>query len=479
MVVISHDYWQRRFAGAPSAVGKQMRINNQSFTIVGVSAPGFYGLDPGHNTPVFIPLRAAPLLNPKPEAEEARRFGRRSFYWLEMMGRLRPGVTLQQAQTELAGKFRQYVESTTTTPKERENMPILWLDEGASGIDSLRRQYSKPLFILMTMVGLILAIACANIANLLLARATARRREIAVRLSLGAGRLRVVRQLLTESVLLSMAGGVLGLAVAMASIRGLIALLAADRGEKMLNASLNWQVLGFTLALTVITGIVFGLAPALQATKLNLTPALKETRAGASQRRGRFPRLGHVLIVAQVGASLLLVIAAGLFAHTIANLRSIELGFNRENLLVFRVSPAQAGYKEAALANFYEGLLKRFRSIPGVTAAAASQNALVSGYWNDEAIDIPGAPPQEKKRTSCLMVVDQSFLATMQIPVLLGRPFGERDMRSPRVAIVTEEFVKQFFPGENPIDAGSASATAKSPRISKSWVWRRTPAITA
>ena len=211
---------------------------------------------------------------------EKRRFFDSNSYWLEMMGRLRPGVSTGQAQAALAGQFHQFVESTASTAKEKADLPVLWLQEGAGGLDSLRRRYSKPLYVLMAMVGLILTIACANIANLLLARSTARRREMAVRLSLGAGRMRVVRQLLTESALLSLAGGILGVLVALWGIRSITWLLANGRDNFTLHANLNWGVLGFTLALALVTGLVFGLAPAIQSTKFDLTPALKETRAG-------------------------------------------------------------------------------------------------------------------------------------------------------------------------------------------------------
>ena len=295
-----------------------------------------------------------------------------------MMGRLRPGVSVSQAQAGLAGRFHPFVESTATTAKEKADLPVLWLQEGAGGLDSLRRRYSKPLYVLMAMVGLILVIACANIANLLLARSTARRREMAVRLSLGAGRMRVVRQLLTESALLSLAGGLLGVLVALWGIRSITWLLANGRENFTLHATLNWPVLGFTLALALATGLVFGLAPAIQATKVDLTPALKETRAGAQRQPGPsdwpsgsasatcwWPRRSP--------SRLLLVVAAGLFGRTLSNLQSVELGFNKENVLLFDLNARQAGYKNAALAQFYADLLDRFRRLPGVRNAALSQ----------------------------------------------------------------------------------------------------------
>jgi predicted permease len=454
VAVLSYSYWQRRFAADPAAVGRKIVVNNTPFTIVGVSAPGFFGVNPDADPVVYLPLHAAPLLAANPGADEKRKFFDNNYYWLEMMGRLRPGVTLTQAQAGLAGRFQTFAEGTASTAKEKVDMPVLWLQEGAGGLDSLRRRYSKPLYVLMSMVGLILVIACANIANLLLARSTARRREMAVRLSLGAGRLRVVRQLLTESALLSLTGGLLGVFVALWGIRSITWLLANGRDHFTLHANLNWPVLGFTLALALVTGLVFGLAPAIQATRVDLTPALKETRASAQRGSGR--RLGislsHALVASQIAISLLVVVAAGLFGRTLSNLQSVELGFNKENILLFSLNARQAGYKDAALGQFYVDLLDRFRRLPSVRSSGLSQFALAVGSWNSQGLKIPGKTPKPGANLeTCYVPVDASFLSTMQIPIVLGRGFEPRDMTSPRVAVVTEQFAKKFLPGENPV----------------------------
>ncbi len=456
VAVLSYRYWQSRFAASPAAVGRQILINNTPFTIVGVSAPGFFGVNPEAEPKVYLPLHAAPLLAANAADDEKRRFFDHNFYWLEMMGRLRSGVSLSEAQASLAGRFHAFVESTATTAKEKIDLPVLWLQEGAGGLDALRRRYSKPLYILMAMVGLILAIACANLANLLLARSTARRREMAVRLSLGAGRMRVVRQLLTESALLSLTGGLLGILVALWGIRSITWLLANGRENFTLHASLNWPVLGFTLALALATGLIFGLAPALQSTKVDLTPALKETRAGAQRgsgrRLGRGIGLSHALVASQIAISLLVVVAAGLFVRTLSNLQAVELGFNKENVLLFDLNARQAGYRNASLAQFYAGLLDRFRRLPGVRNAALSQFPLAVGSWNSQRVTIPGTPAKAGPQPeTCYVPVDDSFLATMQIPILMGRGLERRDMSSSRVAVVTEQFAKQFLPGENPL----------------------------
>jgi predicted permease len=467
VAVIAYPYWQKRFAGNADAIGQTMLVNNTPFTIVGVSAPGFFGVDPGSNPPVYIPLHAAPSLSQHPADEERRDFFDKNFYWVEMMGRLRPGGGIQQAQAELAAQFQAFVASTAANAQEKANLPALRLEEGGSGIDSLRREYSKPLFVLMAMVGLILAIACANIANLLLARAAARRHEIALRLSLGAGRWRIVRQLLTESVLLSILGGLLGLLVAYWSIHFITWLIANGRDDFTLHAALNWPVLGFTLALALATGLVFGLAPAIQATKVDLTPALKETRASAPH--GKVSRLkvrlgaSQFLVIGQMAVSLLLVIGAGLFVRTVSNLHSVHLSFNQENVLIFSVNARQAGYKDAALARLYGDLLDRLRAIPGVRSAGLSDFPLVSQYWKDERLTIPGAPPAAKPLSTCVMRVDPSFLATMQIPLSLGRGIEDRDMASPRVAVVNQVFASRFFENQNPIGRAVGIGDPKDP----------------
>ena len=455
VAVISYAWWQRRFGASPSAVGQSILVNGTPFVIAGVAPPDFFGVDPGYAPELMLPLHAGPLLAPSPDKYQKKYFDKNN-YWVEMMGRLRPGVTMGQGQTRLAGQFHEFVLSTAANAKEKVDMPALWLEEGGSGIDSLRRHYSKPVFVLMAMVSLILVIACANIANLLLARATARRREMAVRLSLGAGRGRVVRQLLTESVLLSVMGGVLGIAVAAWGIRSITWLIGNGREGFTLHATLNWSVLGFTFALAVACGLLFGLAPALQGTRVDLTPALKETRASAP--RGRLRRAGiriglsHALVVAQIAISLLLVVAAGLFVRTLSNLYSVSAGFNRENVLLFSLNARQAGYQGAALARFYGSLGDRFRTIPGVRSTSFSNYPLLSGYWNDTNLTIPGmAQSADKKPSTCVLTVDRGFLSTMQIPILLGRDIAERDLNSPQVAVVNEAFVKKFFAGENPI----------------------------
>jgi macrolide transport system ATP-binding/permease protein len=466
VVVLSYAYWQRRFNGNPSVIGQSILVNKLPFTVVGVSASGFFGVDPQTNPAFFLPIHAIPTLATRPTEEERARFLDDHFYWIEMMGRLRPGIGLEQAQAVMRARFRAFAVGTAATPKDAEVLPELSLAEGASGLDTLRRQYSKPLYVLMIMVGLILAIACANLANLLLARAAARRREIAVRLSLGASRGRIVRQMLTESVLLSVAGGALGLSVAFAGIRFITWLLANGREQFTLRAELNWPVLGFTFALALLAGVLFGLAPAIQATNLDFTPALKESPLQGSNASRRFrPRLGQTLIALQIAVSLLLVIGAGLFVRTLSKLYAIDVGFNRENVLLVNVNGRQAGYRDAALARFYSGLLGRFREIPGVRTASASDMPLVAQYTISNSVFVPGHPSQPGDPGSNLLDVDPAFLETMEIPVLLGRGLKPADLASPNVAVVNQKFASTYFAGENPVGRQFALDKADNPLL--------------
>ena len=467
VVVLAYAYWQRRFNGSPSVIGKSILLNNLPFTVVGVSAPGFFGVDPQTNPAFFLPIHAIPTLAAKPVEEERSRFLDDHFYWIEMMGRLLPGVGIEQAQAVMRSRFRAFAAGTAATPKDAEVLPELSLAEGASGLDTLRRQYSKPLYVLMIMVGLILAIACANLVNLLLARAAARRREIAIRLSLGASRGRIVRQMLTESVLLSVAGGALGLSVAFAGIRFITWLLANGREQFTLRAGLNWPVLGFTFALALVTGVLFGLVPAIQATKVDFTPALKESPLQGSNASGRRfrPRLGQALIALQIAVSLLLVIGAGLFVRTLSNLQAIDVGFNRENVLLVNVNGRQAGYRDAALARFYSGLLDRFREIPGVRAASASNFPLVSRYTNSNSVVIPGRTAQPGDPGANLLHIDPAFLETMEIPVLLGRNLKPADLASATVAVVNQKFASTYFGSESPIGRQFAIGKQTSPLL--------------
>lgn len=453
IAVLSYAYSQRRFGDAASAPGQSILINNIPFSVAGVTPPGFFGVDPAAAPDFYIPLRTNLLLRLRVGANDAKDYLDQNFYWLEMMARLRPGVSQAQAQAALGPMFRQWVDSTAANDRERLQLPELLIRDGAGGLDTLRRQYSKPLYVLLALVALILAIACANIANLLLTRATARRREMAVRLSMGAGRLRLIRQLLTESVLLASIGGAASVLFAMWSIRFLTFLLANGSEDFTLRPDLNWPVLGAAAALALLTGLLFGLAPALRATRVDVIPALKDATASRLGSRYWFGRvsLSQALVVTQIGLSLLLLVAEGLFVRTLSNLQSIQLGFNREDLLLFKMNARQAGHKDPEIITFYSELQKRFAAIPGIRGASATSPQMTGQGTTGGPAGPAGVPPKPGVYAH-ILTTGPDFFSTMQIPVRLGRGFDDRDRPgSLPVAVVNEAYVKTYFPGQNPL----------------------------
>jgi macrolide transport system ATP-binding/permease protein len=435
------------------AAGRMIAIDDDGIgasavAVIGVAPSEFFGVDPGANPDVYLPMRAKVLF----DASAASTFLAPDFYWLQMMGRLRPGVSLERAQAALAPPFGQWVASTAINDKQRANLPVLRLEEGAGGLDSLRRRYSKPLYVLLAMVGLILAIACANTANLLLARATARTREMAVRLSLGAGRFRVVRQLLTESALLAVLSGAAGILIAMAGIGVLTRLLANGEERFTLHAELNWQVLLVTLSLSLLCGVLFGIVPALQSTRPALIPALKDPRAGQARPRTRagmpFLTVTQTLVVVQVAISLLLLVTAGLFVRTLSNLHSIDVGFNRENVLLFELNAPQAGYAPSEAAAFYDDLRRRFAEIPGVRASTLSHTSVIIA-GRQLPIIVDGATATGTR----ILGTGPEFFSTMQIPMRLGRQIDERDRpgKGAVAVVVSDLFAQTYFPDADPI----------------------------
>ena len=431
VAVVSFAYSQKRFGDPSKAVGATISVNDVLFTVIGVTPPEFFGVDPAEAPDVYFPMHAR---------SSAETFLDPHSYWLQMTACLRPGVNRSHAQAAVAPLFQQWVAATAADDQERANLPELVLLPGGTGVDSLRLRYSKPLLLLLALVGLILAIACANTANLLLARATARRREMAVRLTLGAGRLRVVRQLLTESILLAGLGGALGIALAFRGVRVLTLLLANGRENFTLHAELNWHVLAVAVGLSVLSGVLFGLAPAIQSTRADVMPALKNDlrQPGRPTARLRF------LIAAQLAIALLVLVAAVLFTRTLSNLNAIELGFNRENLLLFEVNARLAEHRDPEIADFYRILQTQFQAIPGVRNATLSNLSIMVGGTMFLPFKVRGI------RTDITNTLDigPSFFATMQIPVLIGHDIEDRGRAA---AVVDEEFAKTYFPGENPV----------------------------
>lgn len=464
VLVISFGFSQAHFGSATAALGQSILVNNVPFTVVGVAPPDFFGVDPAVAAAFYIPVHGNALVDPNRWGGARRRYVDANDYWIELMGRLRPGVSMAQAQSQLATIFHSWVETTAATDIERGRLPALHLTNGGYGIDTLRRRYSQPFYLLFVVVGFVLAIACANIANLLLARTSARRREIAVRVGLGAGRWRIVRQLLTESVVLSLLGGFLGVLLALGGVRSLTARLAVSGPAFPLRAELNWNVFGIALAISVATGLLFGLAPALQATRVDVVPALKGDREGERRSRRRFApfRLSHVLVVAQIGLSMILLAGAGLFVRTLSNLQAVDLGFNRENVLLFKLNARQAGHRDPEITRFYADLQQRFAGIPGVRSATVSNSPLVGdGTWGSPVVPLgkpaPEHPPDGHGSfgspfSTHVLTVGPEFFATMQVPLIAGRAFDERDhVDSAPVAIVNEAWAKVNLGNANPL----------------------------
>jgi predicted permease len=460
VAMISTRYWHARFGTDPAVVGKTVRINNVPVAIVGVIAPAFTGVQQPLSDPpdVSLPLSLDVQLT---TSAGGRRLQQPTHWWLQVMGRLKPGVSAAQVQANLEGVFQHTARSgmdaflkslpdderAAAVNRNRKEIPRLQVEPGGRGIYDANTNDVRALTILTVVVVLVLLIVCANVANLQLSRGTARQKELTIRLSLGATRGRVVRQLLTESLLLAAIGGVLGIAVAYWGKQ----LLPGAPGQAF---RFDWPVLAFVMAVTMVTGILFGIAPALRGTGMNASASLKETSRSVVGARSI---LSKSLLVAQVAISLVLLVGAALFLRTLHNLRHVDVGFNPENVLLFRVSPQLNGYDEARIATLYRDLLARIGGVPGVRGVAMSQPALLSGSVNSTSIYIHGrayaAESRERDSNSInRVVVSPSFLEVMGIPIVAGRGLTDRDNQAaPKVVVVNQAAVRQFFPGGNAI----------------------------
>jgi predicted permease len=452
VTVLGYGYWTRKFGRDPAVIGKTIVLGGEPFSIVGVAPPEFFGLEPGRVPDFWIPLIDLPSIGPW-GIESHSAFTARQWWWLMVVGRLKPNVSQSQARAALKVWIRQTLTDEVGVAPADAPAFSAGLDPASRGLDYLRREFSEPLLILMGVVGLVLLIACANIAALLLARAEGRRREIAMRLALGASRARLIRQLLTESLLLAAAGGMCGMVLAGWGAKVLLHLVSGGPSLPVeVHASLT--VLGFAAAVSLLTGILFGLAPSLGATRLSLSPALKENSRGALAGRGGARwRLGKSLVIAQVAFSLLLVTGAGLFIRTLMNLEHQDLGFDPHGMLLFRVNAMQSGYQGPRELKLYDEILRRVLALPGVEGASLSLHALLSGWCQTSTITAEGGqskPGQNPIAWSNL--VGPNFFKTMRIRLLLGRDIGEQDTAtSPPVVVVNESLARKLFGNLNPL----------------------------
>jgi len=467
--VLSYDYWQRRFGGDPSVVGGTLDVNGHPLTIIGVTPRGFFGEVVAQATDLWIPLVMQPELG---SGEQGRDYlDRWDASWLLLMGRLAPGATLDQARASLNTLFTRTVATRADGAISPESLPErpetlrLAVTSGGAGFSYWRKRFSKSLVTLMAIAALVLLIACANVATLLLERAAGRRRELGVRLALGAGRSRLVRQLLVESLLLATLGGAVGALFAVWADRGLLALTGLSRSVAF-DPRLDLRVLAFTAAVALATGALFGIFPALRASRTELAPALEaggRATSGAGAAGGSGSRnarsagtgwtLGKILVVGQLAVSLLLVAGSGLFLRTLVNLDRLDLGYPRQGLLMVEVDPVSAGYTGERLDALVRELHERIAALPGVRGVTLSENGLFSGSESRTTIALPGRPPlAPEERDVRSDRVGPKYFEVVGIPIVRGRGVERRDRAgAPRVAVINQAMARAYFPGENPV----------------------------
>ena len=457
VAVLSYGYWRSRFSGDRGVIGKKIILDGYPMTIVGVSQEGFNGVEPGYAPQIRIPITMQDSI---PPGQTFKQLNDRRRRFVQVFGRLKPGVTREQAKAGLQPLFHQILQMEVQMPAfahadtfAQKRFLAMWIDAlpGSKGRSQLRDQFSKPLLALMAIVGLVLLIACSNLANLLIARASARQKEIAVRLALGAGRWRLVRQLLAESILLSTLGGVLGLMLAVWIDHLLISLQPPDVLGITLSTSPDLSVLVFTLVVSLATGVLFGLVPALQSTRPELASTLKD-EAG-SVAGGASAGLRKSLVVAQVALSLLLLVGAGLFIQSLNNLKETNAGFDTKNLVAFQVEPTLGGYRPDWARDYYRRLVEHLESLPGVKSLALAVMPLLEDNEWDNWVTIEGyTKKQDEIPSPYMQFCTPHFFETLKIPILLGRDFTLKDGRgAPKVGIINEKFAKRYFRGVNPV----------------------------
>jgi len=451
--VISYGFWQQRFGGAPGAIGNVISLDDHSYQVIGVSQPGFYGTEVGVKYDVAIPICAAAQFD-----GTQSRLDQRSWWWLSVIGRIKPEINPAQLKARLEVLSPQVFSAVVPAnwdAKGQENFRkrTLLTVPAATGTTYLRREFGQPLNILMGVVGLVLLIACANIASLMLARAAARHKEIALRKALGASRPRLIRQLLTECMLLSLAGALLGVFFARWGEALLVRFISTGNDPVVfLDLSLDWRILGFTAGLAVATGLLFGMLPAFRSTRVSLTSAMKGSQSGESERRVKF-RPGKWIVASQVALSLVLLVASGLFLRSLVKLVTMDIGFDRSNVLLVSANLHTAKVAAAEQPAMFDDVESRLRSLPGVISASRSILTPVSNrMWNNEIkVDTPN-PPSGDNALVNFNFISPSYFETMRTPLLAGRGFNEEDTKtSTQVAIVNESVGKRFFPGVNPI----------------------------
>jgi predicted permease len=454
-IVLDYGYWQRAFGADPSAVGRTVRLNNVDVAIVGVAEPGFTSLTPGKSQDFFMPLSLAKRVQSERWGTQDRLSDPAS-WWVVLAGRIKPGVSMEQAQAEANTLFHAEVLHADKPIFSEGDAPALRLLPAREALSGESSQIAAMLELIMTAVGFVLLIACANVAGLILARSANRQKELAVRQALGAGRARIVRQLLTESLLLATTGGALGILVAIWGVQALTRLISSglDRPFPFVITP-DWRVLAFTCGLTLATGILCGLAPSFRSVRADLTPSLRENASSVSGRASqvglRF-RPGDALVVAQVALSVVVLVGAGLLVRTLHKLQTLDPGFDTQNVLLFGINPSLAGYKDRQTVELYRQLQERFEALPGVVSASYSEDALLSGSWSASDVHLDGAPPKSNANTATLRV-GLDFFRTMHIPVLAGRIFTPADFARAEATNAVVKAAEQAAASDSPVKA--------------------------
>jgi len=453
VTVLSYGYWTRHFGSDPNILNKQLAVNGSSLTVVGVARPGFTGVQVGLIPDVFIPITMKAQMTPNWDG-----LADRNDHWVTMLGRLKPGMSANKAQAGLAPLYRALMEGDAAALKlsardwqERVNRKLV-LDTGSHGRPILQHDTKQPLLVLMAMVGLVLLIACANLAGLLIARGEGRQREIALRLALGAGRLRLVRQLMTESLIVALAGGVAGLALASWTLSVIVNSIPENDGASGLTSQLDYRVLIFACVVSLVTGVLFGLAPAIRATHTDLQSVLKDQGVNVSGGKANV-RVRKFLMMSQIALTAVLLAAAGLFAHSLLNLKTQDLGVRPDHVLEFSISPELNRYRPPQTIALADRIRKSMETLPGVRSVSTSEIPMLADSNSSSNITVQGYNAQEDEDMDVAQNwVGPNFLATMGIPLLNGREFSEADTSaSPKVAIINEAMARRFFAGRDPI----------------------------
>jgi predicted permease len=446
VAVLSYGYWQREYHGDHAIIGKMVPVHNMTYVVAGVAPPEFSGMVVGEAPDFYLPLKAGRPLQSSTPYDPGE--------WVTIVARLRPGVSPQQAQAAMDPLLPRIAEDAGVPEVERkQDMAHAVITPAARGLSHLRERFSLPARILMGVVGLVLLIACCNVANLLLAQGTERRREIMVRTALGAARWRTVRQLVTESMLLAAAGALAGLVVGRVASGTLVASLASEHSHATLAAGLSGRVFLFALAITIFTVLICGLVPALSASRLNLGPDLKASGAGAGRRSFAHTRLASALVLGQVALSVTLLGAAGLLLHSLVNLETFDAGFNRDRVVVLEMNGNAPGETAEQVKAFYDRLVRRAQELPGVQSASLSTFTPISGHVLGINLNVDGYVPQPGEQTHAFFTaVRPKYFSTLGIPLLRGRDFSLHDTPdSPPVAIINQTMARHFFADQDPV----------------------------